>query len=108
VFIAGQIGWNNQSVFETDDFVWQVRQALVNVVAVLAEAGGTPAQIARMTWYITDKAEYRAAMRDVGRVYREVIGAALSGDDSRAGRRPPRKTARRSRSKQQQSSPATK
>jgi enamine deaminase RidA (YjgF/YER057c/UK114 family) len=74
-FIAGQIGWNAQSVFETDDFVGQVRQALMNVVAVLAEAGGTPGQIARMTWYITDKAEYHAAMREVGRVYREVIGA---------------------------------
>ena len=75
VFVAGQVGWNAAGEFETDDFVGQVRQALANVVAVLAEAGGTPDQIARMTWYITDKAEYRAAMRDVGRVYREVIGA---------------------------------
>lgn len=75
VFVAGQIGWNAQSVFETDDFVGQVRQALVNVVAVLAEAGAAPTHITRMTWYIMDKGEYRAALREVGRVYREVIGA---------------------------------
>jgi enamine deaminase RidA (YjgF/YER057c/UK114 family) len=75
VFIAGQIGWNARDEFETDDFVGQVRQALLNVVAVLTEAGGTPDRIARMTWYITDKAEYRASLRDIGRVYREVIGA---------------------------------
>ena len=75
VFLAGQIGWNARGEFETDDFVGQVRQALLNVVAVLTEAGGTPDRIARMTWYITDKAEYRASLRDIGRVYREVIGA---------------------------------
>lgn len=75
VFVAGQIGWNAQGVFETDDFVEQTRQALLNVVAVLAAAGATPAHITRMTWYITDKAEYRAAMREIGRVYRAVIGA---------------------------------
>ena len=75
VFVAGQIGWNADGVFETDDFAAQVRQALVNVVAVLAEAGGTPRDIARMTWYITDKREYRAALREVGNVYRAVIGA---------------------------------
>ena len=75
VFIAGQIGWNDQCLFETDDFAGQVRQALANVVAVLAEAGGTPNQIARMTWYITDKHEYRAALREVGQAYRDVIGA---------------------------------
>ncbi len=75
VFVAGQIGWNARGEFETDDFVGQVRQALRNVVAVLAEAGAAPERIARMTWYITDKAAYRASLRDVGRVYREVIGA---------------------------------
>lgn len=75
VFIAGQIGWNARGEFETDDFVAQVRQALVNVVAVLAEAGATPDRIARMTWYITDKATYRASRTEIGRVYREVIGA---------------------------------
>jgi enamine deaminase RidA (YjgF/YER057c/UK114 family) len=75
VFIAGQIGWNARGEFETDDFVGQVRQALLNVVAVLAEAGASPERIARMTWYITDTAAYRAALKEVGRVYREVIGA---------------------------------
>jgi enamine deaminase RidA (YjgF/YER057c/UK114 family) len=74
VFVAGQIGWNARGEFETDDFVGQVRQALRNVVAVLAEAGAAPERIARMTWYITDKAAYRASLREVGRVYREVIG----------------------------------
>ncbi|MGI8857986.1 MAG: RidA family protein [Thermomicrobiales bacterium] len=75
VFVAGQIGWNGDCVFETDDFAGQVRQALANVVAVLAEAGGTPQDIARMTWYLTDKREYRAAVKEIGRAYRDVIGA---------------------------------
>jgi enamine deaminase RidA (YjgF/YER057c/UK114 family) len=74
VFVAGQIGWNAESTFETDDFAGQVRQALANVVAVLAEAGGTPADIARMTWYVTDKQEYLAAARAVGQAYRDIIG----------------------------------
>jgi enamine deaminase RidA (YjgF/YER057c/UK114 family) len=74
VFVAGQIGWNADNVFETDDFAGQVRQALANVVAVLAEAGGTPRDIARMTWYITDKREYRSALHEIGRAYRAVIG----------------------------------
>jgi enamine deaminase RidA (YjgF/YER057c/UK114 family) len=75
VFVAGQIGWNADGVFETDDFAAQARQAFANVVAVLAEAGGTPRDIARMTWYITDKREYRAALKEVGLAYRDVIGA---------------------------------
>jgi len=75
VFVAGQIGWNARGEFETDDFVGQVRQALLNIVAVLAEADATPDRIARMTWYVTDKAAYRASLKEIGRVYREVIGA---------------------------------
>jgi enamine deaminase RidA (YjgF/YER057c/UK114 family) len=75
VFVAGQIGWNAQSEFETDDFTGQVRQALANVVAVLAEAGAEPSHITRMTWYITDKHEYLAQVREVGAAYRETIGA---------------------------------
>jgi enamine deaminase RidA (YjgF/YER057c/UK114 family) len=75
VFVAGQIGWNAAQQFETDDFVGQVRQALTNVVAVLAVAGARPEHLARMTWYITDKAEYRASLREIGRVYRETVGA---------------------------------
>lgn len=75
VFVAGQIGWNERSEFETDDFASQVRQALANVVAVLAEAGAGPQHITRMTWYITDKHEYLASLHEVGAAYREVIGA---------------------------------
>ena len=75
VFVAGQIGWNAQCQFETDDLVAQVRQALLNVRAVLAEAGATPAHIARMTWYVTDKREYLARGREIGAVYRELVGS---------------------------------
>ncbi|MDP3896166.1 MAG: RidA family protein [Mesorhizobium sp.] len=74
VFLGGQIGWTGQQIFESDDFVDQVRQALENIVAVLAEAGGTPDRIVRMTWFITDKAEYVARLKEVGDVYRAVIG----------------------------------
>ena len=75
VFVAGQIGWNAKCEFESDDFVEQVRQALVNVRAILAEAGATPEHITRMTWYLTDKREYLARAKEVGAVFREVIGA---------------------------------
>ena len=74
VFVGGQVGWNAQQQFESDDFVAQARQALSNVVAILAEAGARPEHIARMTWYITDKPAYLAAQREIGRAYREVIG----------------------------------
>jgi enamine deaminase RidA (YjgF/YER057c/UK114 family) len=75
VFVAGQIGWNAQGRFDSDDLVVQVRQALLNVCAVLAEAGATPAHIVRMTWYVTDRREYLARGREIGAVYREVIGS---------------------------------
>jgi enamine deaminase RidA (YjgF/YER057c/UK114 family) len=75
VFVAGQIGWNAQQQFESDDLVEQVRQALLNVRAVLAQAGATPAHIARMTWYLCDKREYLTRAREIGAVYREVIGS---------------------------------
>ncbi|MBX3604969.1 MAG: RidA family protein [Piscinibacter sp.] len=81
VFVAGQIGWNAAQRFESDDFVAQVRQALANVVAVLAEAGARPEHIVRMTWYVTDKREYLSRGREVGAVFRELIGvyhAAMS------------------------------
>jgi len=74
IFVAGQIGWNAAGEFESDDFVEQTRQALSNVVAVLAEAGATPDRITRMTWYVADKQQYLAAAREVGSVYREIIG----------------------------------
>lgn len=74
VMVAGQVGWNPQQRFETDDFTAQARQALQNVLAVLAEAGGRPEHIARMTWYVTDKDEYLASYRSLGAVYRELMG----------------------------------
>ena len=74
VFVGGQIGWNGQQQFESDDFVTQARQALRNVVAILAEAGAGPEHITRMTWYVTDKREYVASYRALGAAYREVIG----------------------------------
>ncbi len=75
VFVAGQIGWNAQCQFESDDLVDQVRLALANVVAVLAEAGATPQHITRMTWYLVDKRDYLAHSRAIGGVFREVIGS---------------------------------
>lgn len=74
VFVAGQIGWNAQCVFDSDDLVEQVRQALANVKAVLAEAGARPHHITRMTWYLVDKHEYLKRAREIGAVFREVIG----------------------------------
>jgi enamine deaminase RidA (YjgF/YER057c/UK114 family) len=74
VFVAGQIGWDAQCRFGSDDLVEQVRQALANIVAVLAEAGAGPQHIVRMTWYLVDKREYLARSREIGRVYRELVG----------------------------------
>jgi enamine deaminase RidA (YjgF/YER057c/UK114 family) len=74
LFIAGMIGWDADEKFASDDFAQQARQALQNVVAVLDAAGGKPEHIARMTWYVTDKREYLAAGKEVGRAFREVIG----------------------------------
>jgi enamine deaminase RidA (YjgF/YER057c/UK114 family) len=74
VFVSGQIGWDEHGRFSADDLAGQVRQALRNVVAVLAEAGARPGDVARMTWYVTDKREYLAAQRAVGEAYREVMG----------------------------------
>lgn len=74
VYIAGQVGWNADCRFETDDFAGQVRQTLENTVAVLAEANGKPHHIVRMTWYVTDKHEYLDNLAGVGEAYRDVIG----------------------------------
>jgi enamine deaminase RidA (YjgF/YER057c/UK114 family) len=74
VVIGGQIGWDGQCRFHTSDFAGQARQALQNIVAILAEAGGKPEHIIRMTWYVVDKREYIAAYPELGRAYREVIG----------------------------------
>jgi len=74
VFIAGMVGWNEAERFETDALAGQARQALKNILAVLAEAGGKAAHICRMTWYVTDKQEYLAHLRELGAAYRELIG----------------------------------
>ncbi len=74
IFVGGQIGWNGQCQFETDDFVGQVRQTLENVVAVLKAGGAEPRHITSMTWYFTDKKEYIANLRGIGQAYRDVIG----------------------------------
>ena len=74
LFVGGQIGWNADKVFESKDFIGQMRQALENVRAIVEAAGGEVGDIARLTWYITDKREYLARQREVGEVYREVFG----------------------------------
>jgi enamine deaminase RidA (YjgF/YER057c/UK114 family) len=74
VFVGGQIGWNAEQQFESDDFIAQTRQALQNVHAVLASAGAGPEHMARMTWYIVDRDEYNARLRELGAAYREVMG----------------------------------
>jgi enamine deaminase RidA (YjgF/YER057c/UK114 family) len=74
VFVAGQVGWNAQRQFETDDFAGQVEQALINMVAVLRSAGAGPEHLVRMTWYVTDKAAYVARQKELGQIYRNVVG----------------------------------
>jgi enamine deaminase RidA (YjgF/YER057c/UK114 family) len=74
IFVAGQIGWNAQCVFETPTFVGQFRQALENVVAVLAKADAGPEHVTSMTWFITDKGAYLAEAKAVGQVWREIMG----------------------------------
>ncbi len=74
IFVGGQIGWNAECQFETDDFVGQVKQTLENIVAVLAAGGARPEHITTMTWYFTDKAEYLGNLKGIGQAYREVIG----------------------------------
>lgn len=75
VFTGGMVGWTGDCVFETDDFAGQAAQALRNIVAVLAEAGARPEHIVRLTWYVTDKAEYLASLKALGTAYKGVIGA---------------------------------
>ncbi|MGZ3180911.1 MAG: RidA family protein [Telluria sp.] len=74
VYVSGMIGWNAQEEFASDDFAAQARQALLNIVAVLAEAGARPEHIVRMTWYVVDKKEYLGAGKELGAAYREIIG----------------------------------
>jgi enamine deaminase RidA (YjgF/YER057c/UK114 family) len=74
VFIAGQIGWDEQARFVSKEFGAQAAQALRNVIAILREAGGQPEHLVRMTWYVTDKRAYLAAAKEIGAAFRELIG----------------------------------
>ena len=74
VFIAGQVGWTGEAKWEARDFAGQFKQTLKNIVEVLAQAGGKPQHIVRLTWYVIDKQEYLASLKDVGAAYRAVMG----------------------------------
>lgn len=74
VFVAGQVGWDENEKMNSDTFAGQARQALKNIVAILAQAGAGPQHICRMNWYVADKKEYLGSLRELGAVYREVIG----------------------------------
>ena len=74
VYIAGQVGWTGDGRWEEKDFGGQFRQALQNIVDVLAEAGGRPEHLVRLTWYVIDKQEYLGALKQVGAAYREIVG----------------------------------
>ena len=74
LYVGGQIGWTAEQVFEAHDFIGQMEQALKNIVAVVAAAGGGPEHIVRLTWYVTDKQEYLEHQSEIGQVYRAVLG----------------------------------
>jgi enamine deaminase RidA (YjgF/YER057c/UK114 family) len=74
LYVGGQIGWTAAQVFESHDFIGQMEQALQNIMDVVEAAGGSAADITRLTWYVTDKAEYLARQREVGETYRKVLG----------------------------------
>jgi len=74
IYVGGMVGWNVNEEFETDDFAAQFRQVLMNIVAVLNEAGAKPEHIVRMTWFIGDKKEYNASLKEMGAAYRNIIG----------------------------------
>jgi enamine deaminase RidA (YjgF/YER057c/UK114 family) len=74
LYVGGQIGWNAQQEFETNDFIGQMEQALRNIVDVVEAAGGKVTDLVRLTWYVIDKKEYVARQREVGEAYRRVLG----------------------------------
>lgn len=74
IFVAGQVGWNAQCKWESDELVDQVRQTLQNIVAVLAAGGAKPEHITALTWYLVDKRDYLAKLKQIGEAYRAVIG----------------------------------
>jgi enamine deaminase RidA (YjgF/YER057c/UK114 family) len=74
IFVAGQVGWDPEGRFVSTQLAGQVKQALLNILAVLAEADGRPEHIVRLTWYVTSRDEYHAQLREIGAAYREVMG----------------------------------
>ena len=74
LFVGGQVGWNAQKQFESDEFVAQAAQALQNIVAVLAQAGARPEHVVRLTWYVVDRDEYLSSLSALGRAYRDIMG----------------------------------
>jgi enamine deaminase RidA (YjgF/YER057c/UK114 family) len=74
VYLAGQIGWNESQQLVSSRFAVQVRQALQNIVTLLAQAGGRPEHLVRLTWFVTSLDEYRAEVKDIGAAYRDVVG----------------------------------
>jgi enamine deaminase RidA (YjgF/YER057c/UK114 family) len=74
LYVGGQIGWGEDQIFRTHDFIGQMEQALLNIKAVVETAGGTVQDIVRLTWYVTDKKEYLARQREVGEAYRRIFG----------------------------------
>ncbi len=74
LYVGGQIGWTAQQVFEAHDFIGQMEQTLKNVLTIVEAAGGSASDITRLTWYVTDKTTYLAHQREVGEVYRKVLG----------------------------------
>jgi enamine deaminase RidA (YjgF/YER057c/UK114 family) len=74
IFIAGQIGWNEQCLFESDDLVAQIKQTLTNIVAVAEAGGASPEHVVSMTWFLLDRAEYSARLKEIGAVYRDIMG----------------------------------
>ena len=74
LYVGGQVGWNAAQVFESDDFVAQMEQALRNILNIVEAAGGQASDITRLTWFVIDKREYLARQREVGAAYRRVLG----------------------------------
>ena len=74
IFVGGQVGWNAAQQFESDDFIVQTKQALINIAAVLHAGGAGPEHMVRMTWYVIDRLEYTARLKELGAAYREVMG----------------------------------
>lgn len=74
IWLGGLVGWDDQQVFHSDDFIDQTDRILASIVTLLKEAGAGPQHLVRMTWYVVDKQEYLARMRDLGAVYRTHLG----------------------------------